>query len=65
MIKDVKNLVSIELESQWINKLYGKMVTWGQAIVFLIHMHQYSFLIENGASDGKRVCSGEQSLSLE
>lgn len=65
MIKDLKNLVPIELDSQWINKSYAEKLTLGQAIIFLINMHQYLPLIQNGASDGSCVCSGDQSLSLE
>lgn len=65
MLNGLKNLVPIELDSQWINKSYAKKVTLGQAIVFLINIHQYLLLIQNGASDGSCVYSGDQSLNSE
>lgn len=47
MLNGLKNLVPIELGSQWINKSYAKKVTLGQAIVFLINIHQYLLLLRD------------------
>lgn len=44
---------------QWVSKSYGKVVTRGQAIVFLINTHPYLLLIQNGASGGSCGQSGD------